>query len=95
VYLLAGFGWSWAHVESDRTGMQPESDYRYFGGQIGAGLEFRVAKHFALNADVRGFIRGRTDEQAQYQPEFTDPSTGRTTNTSGGGIVTAGMTFYF
>jgi opacity protein-like surface antigen len=98
VYFLAGFGWSWAHVETDAPFMSNgygSADYRYFGGQIGAGLEFRVSKHFALNADVRGFIRGRTDDLAQYQPEFTDPSTGRTTNTSGGGLITGGCTFYW
>jgi opacity protein-like surface antigen len=98
VYFLAGFGWSWAHVDTDSVASMysPASyDYRYFGGQIGAGLEFRMSRHFALNIDVRGFIRGRTDELAQIQPEFTDPATGRTTNTSGGGLITGGCTFYW
>lgn len=95
VYLLAGFGWSGAHVTDDRTTYYDrEFSYSYFGGQAGIGLELRLGKHFALNGDLRGFIRGRTDDQAQYYPEFTDAN-GRTTNTSGGGLLTVGMTFYF
>jgi hypothetical protein len=96
VYLLAGFGWAGAKVQVDRQdGFYSDVErYGYFGGQLGAGLELRLAKHFALNLDVRGFIRGRTDSAAQYNPEFRD-SNGRSTNTSGGGLVTGGMTFYF
>jgi opacity protein-like surface antigen len=95
VYFLAGFGWSWAHVGDDSDPSAQQWDYHYFGGQVGAGLELRLARHFALNADVRGFLRARTDDAAQYQPEYVDSSTGRTTNTSGGGLITGGMTFYF
>ena len=97
VYFLAGLGGSWAHVVDD-SGMSGGMDthYTYFGGQAGVGVEFRLATHFALNADLRGFVRGRTDDAAQYgPPEYTDPATGRTTNTSGGALVTGGMTFYF
>ena len=93
LYFLAGFGWSGATVTDNATGDQ--ANYSYFGGQAGGGLEFRLGRHFALNADVRGFIRGRTDAGAQMAPEYVDPQTGRTTNTSGGGIITGGMTFYF
>jgi hypothetical protein len=96
VYLLAGFGWSDAHATDDTLGYDRASyHYGYFGGQGGLGLEFRAAKHFALNLDVRGFIRGRIDDNAQYQPEYVDPTTGRSTNTSAGGLITGGMTFYF
>jgi opacity protein-like surface antigen len=98
VYFLAGLGGSWAHVVNDRDSYSPygmDGHYTYFGGQVGTGLEFRLARHFALNLDVRGFIRGRTDPEAQRQPEFVDPTTGRTTNTSGGALVTGGMTIYF
>lgn len=100
VYLLAGFGWSSARAVNDNFGnastdFASASNYSYFGGQAGIGLEFRVAKHFALNADIRGFIRGRTDDNAQYNPEFVNPSTGETSNTSAGALVTGGMTFYF
>lgn len=96
VYLLAGFGWSGADVIDDRTDpSNPRSfTYSYFGGQAGVGLELRFSKHFAINGDVRGFVRGRIDNGAQLNPEFVDGA-GRTTNTSGGGLLTLGMTFYF
>ncbi len=94
IYLLAGFGWSWAHVSDNPVGPGWAADYTYFGGQGGVGLEFRAAKHFALNFDARAFIRTRTDDQASFSPEFTN-SSGQTTNTSAGALFTGGMTFYF
>jgi hypothetical protein len=94
-YLLAGLGVSGARVVDDRAGYDmPETHYFYFGGQGGAGLEFRLARHFALNVDVRGFLRARVDDKAQYTSEFRDAD-GRSTNTSGGGLLNGGMTFYF
>lgn len=94
VYLLGGFGWAGARVVDDSQPYYNETHYGYFGGQAGIGLELRLAKHFALNADLRGFIRGRIDDNAQYTQEFHSPD-GRSTNTSGGGLLTAGATFYF
>lgn len=102
VYLIAGLGWSIANVTNDSygTGVQPVPynqtvTYNYFGGQGGIGLEYRLTRNLAVNVDLRGFIRGRTDGNASSQPEFIDPSTGRTTNTSGGLLATGGLTFYF
>jgi opacity protein-like surface antigen len=107
VYTLAGIGFSGARVKpSERTLAQDgltgvsaedaeERNYSYFGGQLGLGLEFRVTHKVSLNLDVIGFIRGRTDEKARYQPEFVDEDTGRTTNTSGGGLFRGGITFYW
>lgn len=109
IYLLAGFGWSEAHVNCDNQdacgSTSSDAHYDYFGGQVGAGLELRLTRVLAFNVDIRGFIRDRTDSLAQSQPEFQDPancattgsSTGtcRTTNTSGGGLLTGGMTLYF
>lgn len=99
VYLLAGFGWSGAHVtcpSGNCNGVAGPVDarYTYFGGQLGAGLELRLARAIALDADVRGFLRGRVDGQAQAQPEFVDQN-GRATNTSAGALFTGGMTIYF
>jgi len=91
-YLLAGFGWTGANVANDSLGTQ--ASYSYFGGQAGGGLEIRLSRSLALDMDLRGFIRSRTDALAATQPEFTDPS-GRTTNTSAGGLLTGGMTLYF
>jgi hypothetical protein len=97
VYLLAGFGWSWAHSEPDPAydSTSPTNNYSYFGGQAGIGVELRLTKMLAFNIDVRGMVRTRTDQDAQYHPEFTDPATGQQTNTSGAGILTGGMTLYF
>jgi len=92
LYLLAGFGWSAARVESDAQPLQ--ASYAYFGGQAGGGLEIRLSRGLALNLDLRGFIRSRTDGGAQTQPEFTD-AYGRSTNTSAGALLTGGMTLYF
>lgn len=95
-YFLAGLGGSIAHVVDDSSPYGERGyDWGYFGAQGGGGLEFRLARTFALHADLRGFIRGRTDSMSRWQPEFTDPQTGKTTNTSGGVLVTGGMTFYF
>jgi hypothetical protein len=107
LYFPIGFGWSWAHVDTNEFGdavsqntyssYGAQKDYAYFGGQAGIGLEFRITKHFALSTDLRGFVRGRVDSGAQGPNpnyEFTS-SDGQHTNTSGGAIVNAGMTFYF
>jgi hypothetical protein len=98
VYLLAGFGWSWAHSQSDPastdTAVPYDYNYTYFGGQGGIGLELRLTRVLAFNVDLRGFIRSRTDQLAQSQPEFTN-TRGQSTNTSGGGLLTGGMTLYF
>lgn len=104
-YMLGGLGWSSARVEYDyspspMTGASTvEYPYRverysYFGGQLGAGLEIRLSQPISLNIDLIGFIRGRTDSAAKDHPEFTDAQ-GRTTNSSGGGLFRAGLTFYW
>jgi hypothetical protein len=98
LYLLAGFGWSWANSQNDPSDTSVTTpynyNYTYFGGQAGIGLELRLTRVLALNVDLRGFVRSRTDQGAQYQPEFTNAQ-GQTTNTSGGGLLTGGMTLYF
>lgn len=94
IYLLAGFGWSAASVQTDSQSGPANANYAYFGGQAGAGLELRLSRSLALNGDLRGFIRSRTDGAAQVQPEFTDQY-GRSTNTSAGALLTGGMTLYF
>jgi opacity protein-like surface antigen len=105
-YTLGGIGFSGAEVtlhepdvkNADGTitkGSEFEEKYRYFGAHLGLGLEFRVSRKVALNLDVLGFIRGRTDRLADEQPEFVDKETGRVTNTSGGGLARAGITFYW
>jgi opacity protein-like surface antigen len=101
VYTLGGIGFSEARVrkeELDNNGNVVNDwieDYSYFGAQLGLGLEWRVSRKVALDLDVIGFIRGRTDEQARFEPEFVEAETGRTTNTSGGGLGRLGITFYW
>jgi opacity protein-like surface antigen len=98
-YMLGGIGFSGAAVTPRDQYGEPQWDaqqyYSYFGGQLGAGLEFRVSRSVSLNVDVVGFLRGRTDGEARRTPEFTDPEKGRTTNTSGGGLFRGGITFYW
>jgi hypothetical protein len=104
LYLLAGFGWSWAHSVCDpsegatcpgASGQTvTDTSYSYFGGQLGAGLEVRLSRTLAFNVDIKGFMRSRTDHASQYAPEFTNAQ-GQSTNTSGGGLLTGGMTLYF
>lgn len=101
-YALVGVGGSFAHAEGinfrdpDRSLTYQSRDYAHLGGEAGIGLEWRISRVFALNLDVRGFIRERVDGDAR--PEFREiTSDGRlqSTNTSGGFRGRVGMTFYF
>lgn len=97
-YIIAGIGWAAASVTDDITVYQDglserKYKYGYFGGQMGLGIEFRLGRHVAANVDARGFIRGRVDN-GTARPEFVS-SDGRATNTSGGVLLNAGLTFYF
>ena len=95
VYLLGGFGWSGATAVDDRSGTdQTEYKYTYFGMQAGIGLEFRLSRVIALNVDMRGLVRGRIDRDAREHPEFVSAD-GKSTNTSGAGLLQGGITFYW
>jgi hypothetical protein len=102
-YFMGGVNWSSATVTSQtadpRLAPAPDgngysTEYTYFGGQGGVGLELRLSRKFALNIDALGFVRKRTDDN-QAKAEFVDPNTGKTTNTSGGGLFRGGMTFWW
>jgi len=97
VYFPIGVDWATASINRDgsRSPNWADNRYHYFGGHAGVGLEFRVARHFALNVAMIGFIRGRTDSDKDIHPEFVEEGTGRTSNTSGGGLFQGGMTIYF
>lgn len=100
VYGLGGLGFSAANVTiAPRTGeasfQRHDEQYSYFGAQLGLGLEVRVSRSIALGGDILGFVRGRTDNRANTVPEFEDPNTHRATNTSGGGLIRVGSTFYW
>lgn len=100
-YLLGGAHLSHAEVRSDSQsellGRTADgkfgADYNYFGGQGGAGLEFRIGRRVGLNIDVLGFIRKRTDDG--LLPEYIDPASGQTTNTSGGVLLRGGLNFWW
>lgn len=102
-YFTGGVHYSNATVKSDspdpRLGPDDESDgysteYTYLGGQGGIGLEFRLSRRIALNIDALAFFRKRTNEEGTL-PEFTNPETGQTTNTSGGGLLRGGLTVWW
>ena len=95
VYFLAGAGMSYAHAEGMHRGYGEfmSRDMTYIGAQGGIGFEWRIHDRFALSLDARAFIRTRVD--ADDLPEFFNPDTGQTTDTSAGGIGTLGAHFYF
>jgi hypothetical protein len=100
-FFMGGANFSRASVTSDvASPLLTQTDhgqygatYTYFGGQGGAGLEFRVSRRVALHVEGLGFIRERIGDV--QQPEFVDPNTGRTTNVSGGGLGRGGLTFWW
>lgn len=105
VYLLGGVFGGYSRVSRDNSYYSPDlaeayqaygvgysSKYSYVGGQLGVGMEINLSKRVALQFDLRGFVRGRTDNGSA--PEFVS-SSGRATNTSGGGLLTTGFVFYF
>lgn len=107
VYGLLGAGVSFASVSNYGTyessigydssfyGDSTDDVSSYLGGEVGLGVEWRVAYRLGLTADVRGFIRQRVSEH--NQDEFTrERSDGTTegTNTSAGALVTVGAVLY-
>ncbi|MDH3200566.1 MAG: porin family protein [Myxococcales bacterium] len=86
-YVLLGAGLSFGKKES----FNEVRNMTHAGGQAGVGLEFRLAPGFALNTDVRGVLRHRIDNDPR--PEFLDGP--RSSDTSGGALLTFGGTFYF
>ena len=99
LYGLVGFGGGAAFLDSgvlaDGSPVLADETYRYTGGQLGFGVEGRVTRHFALGADLVGFLRWRNDRGASDNPEFIDPVTHQTSNTSAGGLLRLGATFYW
>ena len=86
-YVLLGAGLSFGKKET----FNEIRNMTHVGGQAGLGLEFRLAPAFALNADVRGVLQHRIDNDPR--PEFVDGT--RSSDTSGGALMTFGGTFYF
>ncbi len=99
LYGIVGFGFGAAFLDSgvaaDGQPVLRDETYSYRGGQLGVGVEGRVTRHFALGADLIGFLRWRADRGRGSEPEFVDPVTHRTSNTSTGGLLRLGATFYW
>lgn len=89
-YAIVGLNTSAAEV--DIAG--DDQGWGYFGAHAGLGLDIALDRRVALNLDLLGFVRGRTDQRAAREPEFTDGS-GRVSNTSGGGLFRGGFTLNF
>lgn len=100
-YLMGGAHLSQAQVRSDASSPLLDrlsdgkygADYSYFGGQGGAGLEFRLGRRVGLAFDALAFIRKRTDDNPK--PEYIDVATGNTTNTSAGVLFRGGLNFWW
>ncbi len=93
VYGVIGGGMSFGHAQGGLTGIG--RDLMYAGGEAGLGAELRLSRFFAINLDVRGFLRQQVGGGA---PEFSQISAAgleQTTNTSMGIYGQLGMTFYF
>jgi len=99
LYLLGGLSTSRAEVDVRYLGGERvaahDASYAYFGGQLGFGVEARLSRRVAASADVIGFVRERSRRYRYFEPDFVDPDTHRATNTSGGGLVRGGFTFYW
>ena len=99
-YLLGGANVAFAKVHSDVP--QPNlaggnSDkYTYAGGQAGAGFEFRLSPLLGVHIDGIGFVRTRIDSDGNHAfPEYYEPTTGEISNSSAGGLVRAGVNFWW
>jgi outer membrane protein with beta-barrel domain len=89
-YAILGLNTTAARVSVEGE----DQSWGYFGAHAGLGLDFAVDRKVALNIDLIGFIRGRTDERAAREPEFND-GFGRVTNTAGGGLFRGGISLYW
>lgn len=112
-YVIGGVNWSTASVSSSspspllaatKDGNSYAAEYKYFGGQLGVGLEFRLSKRLSFNVDALGFMRSRDVDDhgkdgkagaSKDVPEFFNAQTGQSTNKSGGGLFRGGLTLWW
>ncbi len=99
-YIIGGVNWSFASVlaEEQQTHLAEgdKDNYTYFGGHLGLGLEFRITHLIGINLDGLAFVRTRTDDdQDGRYPEFYNPRTNEGSNSSAGGMVRAGVSFWW
>jgi hypothetical protein len=97
-YVFGGFGLSSAQVRvSNNSTFGPayNDTYTYIGLDAGLWAEVRVTPRIGIHVDLMGFIRSRTDADRSSRPEFVDAATGRSTDTSGAGLLRLGVAFYW
>jgi hypothetical protein len=98
LYFVGGVGLSYSMVDGDnvRSGTRERHGLWHMTAQTGVGLEWRIGRHFAINADWRVFLRQPMDgndstrERAERRADGT-----RATDTSTGTMGRIGATFYF
>ena len=95
VYMPLGLHGSSARVERETEAGVEEHRYGYFGAHAGVGGEIRLSPRVALPIELIGFVRGRVDRASRQDPEFVDEKTMLVTNTSGGGLLRAGVVVYW
>lgn len=97
IYGLAGVHYAHAEVDGDYyedywgDAYYDGIDRNYLGGHAGIGLEWRVGRHVGIDLDGIALIRGRIDGGA---PEYRNAD-GETTDTSAGGMIRGGVTFWW
>jgi hypothetical protein len=99
VFLITGLGAAWSHIGEDDRSDEPF----YVGGFAGLGAEWRLFDGFALEADLRGFIRHRVNDRPSDPGYFTDPmwndgscrGPGDCTDLEGGATLHLGALLYF
>jgi hypothetical protein len=95
-YVLGGVGISYSSAQNDHLSSDPHLQngaFWHVGGQLGLGVEWRIARQYALNTDVRGLLRTRV--AGSHAPQSADPDTGVLTNTPVGVYWTLGWTVYY
>ena len=99
-YVFGGLNWSFARVFSDvplsHLAEGTRDAYTYFGGHAGLGVEFRVSRLIGINIDGLAIVRTRTDsDEGGLYPEYYNPRTGESSNSSAAGMLRAGVTFWW
>jgi hypothetical protein len=99
-YVLGGAHLAFARVGSDfkepNLAAGNSDAYSYAGGQVGVGVEFRMSPLIGVHFDGLAFFRGRTDDDGNGRyPEFYDASAGLVSNSSAGGLMRAGVNFWW
>ena len=96
LYSLVGAGVSWGTVNRDAAANYASV---WVGGEAGIGLEWHVARHFALDFDFRAMVRSRVtseDPGSEFSRTGSDPlGPPESTNLSWAPSFNFGGVFYF